>query len=127
MGVRWGRVLAGGFFAELLVFAVVFPVNYWFGERAFLASILIASALMPFLFAIWVGRRIESRFVLHGALVGLVAALLYTGLAWGQPQRLLYKISHGLKVAGGAVGGLVAARRKHSSAPTGQTGVSTFL
>jgi hypothetical protein len=105
-------VLAGGFFAELLVFAVVFPVNYVFGERAFLASILIASALMPFIFAIWVGRRIESRFVLHGALVGLVAALFYMALAWGQPQRLLYKISHGLKVAGGAVGGLVAARRR---------------
>jgi hypothetical protein len=120
--VRWGRALAGGFFAELLVFAVVFPVNYLFGEQAFLASVLIASALMPFIFAIWVGRRIESRFVLHGALVGLVAALIYTGLAWGQPQRLLYKISHGLKVAGGAVGGVVAARRKHSGAAASRSG-----
>ena len=125
MGVRWGRVLAGGFFAELLVFAVVFPVNYLFGERAFLASILIASAVMPLIVAIWVSRRLESRFVLHGALVGLVAALFYTGLAWGQPQRLLYQISHVLKVAGGAAGGLIAARRKHSSAPSGQKGVST--
>ena len=116
MGVRWGRVLAGGFLAELMVFAVVFPVQYFFGQTAFLASVLIASAMMPFLFAFWVGRRIESRFVLHGALVGLVAALIYTGLAWGQPQRLLYQISHGFKVAGGALGGVVAARRKHAGA-----------
>ena len=116
MGVRWGRVLAGGFLAELLVFAVVFPVQYFFGQTAFLASVLIASGMMPFLFAIWVGRRIESRFALHGALVGLVAALIYMGLAWGQPQRLLYLISHGFKVAGGAVGGLVAARRKQAGA-----------
>jgi hypothetical protein len=125
MGLRWGRVLAGGFLAELLVFAVVFPVQYLFGQTAFLASILIASAVMPFFLARWVGRRIESRFVLHGALVGLVAALLYTGISWGQPQRLLYKISHALKVAGGAAGGLVASRRRPSGAPLQQAGSPT--
>ncbi len=48
----WGRVLVGGFMAELLVFAIVFPVLYLFGQRAFLASILIASAVMPFIFAV---------------------------------------------------------------------------
>ncbi len=104
--------MIGGFLAELLVFAVVFPVLYLFGERAFLASILIASAIMPFIFAIWVGRGIESRFLVHGALVGVVAALIYLGLAWGQTQPLLYKISHGLKVLGGVAGGVVASRRK---------------
>ena len=112
--LRWRRVLVGGFLAELLVFAIVFPVLYLFGRQAFLASILIASAVMPFIFAVWVGRRIESRFVLHGALVGLVAAVIYMGLAWGQPQPLLYKIAHGLKVIGGAAGGVVALRRRLS-------------
>ena len=73
----WGRVLIGGFLAELFVFAIVFPVLYLFGQQAFLASILIASAMMPFIFGVWVGRHIETRFVLHGALVGLVAALIY--------------------------------------------------
>jgi len=115
--LRWGRVLAGGFLAELLVFAIVFPTLYLFGQRAFLASILIASAVMPFIFAVWVGRRIESRFVLHGGLVGLVAALIYMGLSWGQPQPLLYKIAHGLKVVGGMAGGVVASRRKPADRP----------
>jgi len=110
--LRLGRILLGGFLAELIVFAIVFPVLYLFGQQAFLASILIASAVMPFIFAVWVGRGIESRFVLHGALVGLVAALIYTGIAWGQPQPLLYKIAHGLKIVGGMAGGAVAARRK---------------
>jgi hypothetical protein len=104
--------LLGGFLAELMVFAIVFPVLDLFGQRAFLASILIASAVMPFIFAVWVGRGIEARFVLHGALVGLVAALIYLGMAWGQPQPLLYKIAHGLKIAGGMAGGAVAARRR---------------
>jgi hypothetical protein len=97
--------------AELLVFAIVFPVLYLFGQRAFLASILIASAALPFIFAIWVGRHIDSRFVLHGTLVGIVAALFYVALAWGQPEPLLYKIAHGLKVVGGAAGGLVASAK----------------
>lgn len=117
----WGRVLIGGFLAELFVFAIVFPVLYLFGQQAFLASILIASAMMPFIFGVWVGRHIETRFVLHGALVGLVAALIYTGLAWGQPQPLLYKISHGLKVVGGMAGGIVASRRKSADRPVMQS------
>jgi hypothetical protein len=66
------------------------------------------------IFAVWVSQRIESRFVVHGALVGLVAALIYMGLAWGQPQPLLYKISHGLKVVGGMAGGIVASRWKRT-------------
>jgi hypothetical protein len=104
--------LIGGFLAELIVFAIVFPVQYAFGQQAFLASILIASAAMPFLFALWVCQPIESRFVLHGALVGLVAATIYVGISWGQPEPLLYKIAHGLKVVGGAAGGVMASRRK---------------
>jgi putative membrane protein (TIGR04086 family) len=118
--IHWARVLAGGFLAELMVFAIVFPTRSLFGQQAFLASILIASALMPFLFAVWVGRRIDSRFVLHGVLVGLVAALIYLGLAWGQPQPLLYKIAHGLKLVGGAAGGIVASRRKPAATTVAQ-------
>ena len=112
--IHWIRTILAGILTELAVFLIVFPVLHFWGQRAFLASILIASALMPFLFAIWLCRHVESRFVLHGALVGLVAALFYTGLALGlgQTQPLLYKIAHVLKVVGGASGGVVVARRK---------------
>jgi hypothetical protein len=113
--IHWGRVAVGGFLAELTVFAIVFPVRYLFGQRAFLVSILIASAVMPFIFALWVSKHIESRFVVHGALVGVVAALIYLGLAWGQPEPLLYKIAHGLKLVGGVAGGVVASRRRHTT------------
>jgi hypothetical protein len=107
---RWGRVLIGGFLAELAVFGIVFPVLHFFGQQAFLASILIASAGLPFILAVWVCRRVESNFVLHGALVGLVAFLIYMALAWGQPQPLLYRIAHVLKLVGGAAGGFAASR-----------------
>ncbi len=110
--MHWGRAVLGGVLAETAVFAIVFPVLHFFGQRAFLAAILIASATMPFVFALWVCRRVESRFAIHGAIVGIVAALVYLGLAWGQPEPLLYKIAHGLKVVGGVAGGVVVARRK---------------
>jgi len=117
MQLRWGRVLVGGFLAELVVFAIVFPMRYLFGQQAFLASIVLASAAMPFIFALWVCRRVESNLILHGALVGIVAAVFYLGLAWGQTQPLLYKIAHGFKVVGGAAGGVVASRRKSLVGP----------
>lgn len=111
--IHWVRACIGGLLAELTVFAIVFPARSLFGQRAFLASILVASAIMPFVFAMWVCRRVESRFVLHGALVGIVAMLFYLGLAWGQPQPLLYRIAHGLKVVGGVAGGVVASWRRN--------------
>jgi uncharacterized membrane protein HdeD (DUF308 family) len=107
--LHWGRVLAGGICAELAVFAIVFPVLHFFGQTAFLASILISSAALPFLFALWVDRRVESHFVLHGLMVGVVAALMYLIVAWGQPEPFLYKVAHGLKLVGGLLGGAASA------------------
>ena len=109
--LHWGRVMAGGIGAELAVFAIVFPVLHFFGQTAFLASILVSSAALPFLFALWVGRRVESHFVLHGLMVGVVAALMYVIVAWGQPEPLLYKVAHGLKLVGGLLGGVASAHR----------------
>jgi hypothetical protein len=118
---HWARAALGGFLAEACVFAIVFPVLYLFGQRAFLASILIASALMPFLFALWVCRPVTSHFVLHGTLVGVVAALVYLLVAHGQPEPLLYKIAHGLKIVGGVAGGALASRTKRARAKNPDT------
>jgi len=74
--MHWIRVLIGGFLAEASVFAVVLPVFRVSGQHALLYVAPVASLVMCFLFAVWVGRRLESHFVLHGLLVGVVAALL---------------------------------------------------
>jgi hypothetical protein len=109
-------VISGGLAAELLVFALVFSVRAAFGETAFLASIVIGSAVMPFLLALWACRGREHA-MLNGALVGTVAALFYivvfTATApAGQSQPLLFQISHVVKVFGGFAGGVVASRRR---------------
>jgi len=109
--LRWTRIILGGIFAELVVFAIVFPVQHFLGQQAFLVSILIASFAMPLLAALWVCQRADAHLVLHGSLTGLVAALFYMIIAWGQPEPTLYKIAHGLKIVGGWMGGNIAVRR----------------
>jgi uncharacterized membrane protein HdeD (DUF308 family) len=77
---------------------------------------MIGSFVSLFVFTLWVCRRVESRFILHGVLVAIVAILLFTTLAvslnhtFYQPG--LYWVAHGLKIVGGIVGGVVAGRRK---------------
>jgi hypothetical protein len=65
-----------------------------------------------FLLAWWVGRGIQSRFVVHGLLVGVVAMLIYIALTRAQPEPFAYVLAHGLKLLGGAGGGWLAGRKK---------------
>jgi putative membrane protein (TIGR04086 family) len=73
------------------------------------------SFIMCFLGALWVCRRIESHFILHGALVGVVAAFIYVALTRAQSEPFAYIVAHVLKLVGGACGGYVAQRRRSPS------------
>ena len=115
--IHWIRVLIGGFLAETSVFVAVIPVFKLAGQHALLYAAPAASLVMCFLFALWVGRRLESHFVLHGLLVGVVATLLYVGLTLAHPEPFAYLVAHGLKLLGGAAGGFVAGRQR--STPMG--------
>jgi putative membrane protein (TIGR04086 family) len=123
-GIHWLRVLLAGFLAEVLVIALVIPPALLVGKNTLTYTAPLASLLACFAFAIWVGRRLDSRFVLHGVLVGGVAILIYVALTRGGPEPPAYIFAHGLKLLGGAAGGLVAARRQkpvqHLNTPAGQ-------
>jgi hypothetical protein len=111
-GIHWLRILFGGFLAEVSVIALVIPVSLLFGKQTIPSTALLGSLVACFLFALWVARRVDSRFVLHGILVGLVATLIYVALTRGRPEPVAYLVAHGLKIIGGAAGGFVAARRQ---------------
>lgn len=114
--IHWVRVLLGGFFAEAAVFVVVVPVLLKFGQHPLLYLAPVASFVMCFLLALWVGRRLESAFVVHGILVGVVAALIYVAITKAQPEPVAYLIAHALKLLGGAAGGFLAGQRRHTTA-----------
>jgi hypothetical protein len=116
--MRWGRILAGGFLAELLLVAAVIPGLALRGpdHPSVVWTAVIGSPLTSGLFAWWVGRRLESRFILHGALVGVTASLIYVAITLAQPEPFIYLVAHGLKILGGAAGGVLAGRRSMTAA-----------
>jgi hypothetical protein len=127
--IRLGRIVVGAFLAEATVIALFFlflfiatlagvpelaqpmtPFDY--------ADAMIGSFASMFLFTLWVCRRVESRFILHGVLLAVIAILLFATLSFALNQTLwqpwLYWVAHGLKIVGGIAGGIVAgARRAH--------------
>ena len=126
-GICWKWVFAAAALSEVAILAIFFLLLL----AAKLAGVpliaepmstldyvdaLVSSFGIVFLFALWVGKRIERAFVLHGALIGVVATLLFTGMwiattpSWVQPVP--YLVAHALKVAGGTCGGTLAKRRK---------------
>ena len=109
--VRWGRALAGGLLAEVALFAITVPVLLLLGDRPLLYLVPPGAFVTSFFAAVWVGSKIQSRFVLHGLLVGIVATVVYLLVAWGQPEPVAYIIAHGLKIVGGMAGGVAAERR----------------
>jgi len=113
--IHWVRVLIGGFLAEVSLFVIVIPIYMLAGQHVLLYVAPAGSLATCFVFAIWVGRRLESGFILHGCLVGVVAMLLYVAVTRAQPEPVAYLIAHGLKIAGGAGGGFVGGRRQVSS------------
>jgi hypothetical protein len=125
--VAWGHILLAGFLAEASVMAVFFLLLglAWLAGMPEIAApmstldyvdALVASFVSIFLFTLWVGRRLEGGFVLHGILIAAVAMslfLLMIGLTAGSIQQpILYWVAHGLKFAGGIAGGIVAERRR---------------
>ena len=124
-GIHWPQVLLAGFLAEVSVIVLVLPIALLFGKNTLTYSAPAASLLACFVFAAWVGRRLDSGFVLHGILVGVFATLIYVALTRGAPEPPAYLFAHALKILGGAAGGLVVGRRQKLAqqphTPAGET------
>jgi putative membrane protein (TIGR04086 family) len=115
--IRWGRILIGGLLAEAALILAIVPLGLRLGENFLHYTAPPGSFITCFLGALWVCRRIQSRFILHGTLVGVVAALIYVAITRAQPEPVAYILAHALKLAGGACGGFVAQRRQSPSPP----------
>jgi hypothetical protein len=124
--LRWSRILLGGFVAELLLIAAVIPMRIVGSSESAITVLAVAGSFVVFLpVAWWLGRSL-ARPVLHGVLMGAVAAAIYLVLqVLGQllaPEPptipLVYYVAHVLKLAGGATGGWLAARSATASAAT---------
>src|ERR1044072_10062194 len=85
--MNWTRALLGGLLAEVLIIVLIAPVVLAVGIEtladpahippSIAYSVVIASFLAPALLTQWVARRVTSRHVLHGFLVGFAAFVIY--------------------------------------------------
>ena len=112
MSIQWGRVLLAAFLMELVLFAIAVPLYLSGAGRVNFYVVPPVALIATFAVTVWLGRKINSMFVLHGVLIGVVGTLMYLGLTRAQPEPWQYWVAHALKVVGGAAGGMVLARRK---------------
>jgi len=117
--IRWGRVVLAAVAAEasvILLIAAISILRPEFRESAGYYVAAPASALATFLMTVWVVRNLETEFILHGVLVGLIGVVLTGGFIFlAKPEdRVMYGVSYVLRIIGGYLGGVVA--RKRSSA-----------
>jgi hypothetical protein len=69
-----------------------------------------------------VAFRTTSRYVLHGAIVGFVAAIIYIAMTAGVMLPTAYIVAHFLKVLGGMTGGYAVAARRARVGTVNHTG-----
>src|SRR5260370_41423759 len=107
MSIQWGRVLLAAFLMELVLFAIAVPLYLRGAKRVNFYVVPPVALISTFAITMWLGRRITSKFVLHGVLIGAVGALMYVGLPRARPEPRQNWLAQPLKGGGGAAGGRV--------------------
>ena len=115
--IHWGRIILGAFFTELAMFAVFIPIVLKYGNEPAVYSVPPLALVMTFVFSVWTAQKAESRFVLHGVLVGVVATAMYVALTFAQPEPFIYYVAHALKILSGAAGGRFVEKRQQIPQP----------
>lgn len=121
MKINWGRILNAGLVAEILLILIYQFIVQLYG-RGMVAAVFVIAGCFVFMLvgALWVGRKIESRYILHGFLVGIVAVIYYVvrtlpDVVSGQYVEnywLSALAGHTPKILGGMLGGYLAGRQK---------------
>ena len=110
-GIRWWRVLIGALGIEVVLLAIAIPLNMSeHGREVLLAAVIPLCVIGAFLGGWWVARGAGGAFVLHGLLLGAVAALMYGALTVKVSLPTTYIVANYLKLLAGAAGGLLAQR-----------------
>jgi hypothetical protein len=112
--VRWGRVVGIAFALEVVLFAVLVPIQGLLGLSAWFAAVAIGCLVFGYAAGRWVARGVTSRLALHGFLVGAVATLIYLALCAMAPGGIpaaaaiygtpLYILNNVLRIAGCTLG-----------------------
>ena len=119
--ILWGRAIAYGLLTETMLI-VVFIVGLTFGTRDAINIVIaiVGSFVLPLVFAMVLGRRLQARFVLHGVLIGAAAFVVFMGLSligrMFQPDAPGQPLGTGLRMCSSSLGAALAAWSRHVAA-----------
>jgi len=84
MKIRWMRVVLGALLLEIILFAVLVPISF-VNATLFLIAVPVGVFAFGYLVTRWLLTKLSTQLVLHGALIGMVATVMYVGLVLAQP------------------------------------------
>lgn len=107
--IRWVRIVVAAVLVEVVLLAMAIPLNMSATGRALLVALVIPLCFVGcFIAGWWAAQKAGGLFLLHGLLVGLVAALIYGALTWKLSLPTTYIVANYLKLVAGAGGGVAA-------------------
>ena len=121
MKLRWGRIIAGGLLVEVALILAFIPLLAYFDIATLMPVIMVAVFVIGFAITFWLVKKVKTRQLLHGTLIGVVATAVYVLLCAVQPGGIssvvamygpsLFVLGNGLRILGCAAGGFASRQR----------------
>jgi hypothetical protein len=118
--MRWIRIIVFAVLYEVALIAITIPFALYIAMESLVVFVPPVLFVVGLPFGLWTVRKVKSGFVLHGALVGVVATLIYLGLILGQYGSLtpvielygpfLFFLANAMKVVGCSAGAYAGGR-----------------
>jgi hypothetical protein len=132
--IRWGRVVIGAVLLEAALIVAAVPLLGFVANpfapgaqgagdfTIFFMSVAAACFVVGALLGWWVARPLSSRFMLHGALTGVIATMIYLAICSIPPTTIAtvvaaygpfwFFLGNGLRIAGATLGAEYHARTR---------------
>jgi hypothetical protein len=120
--IQWLRIVVVAVLIELALILLAIPFYLTLSDNGFIVAVLIAIVVVPFLITRLAARKIHSRLLLHGFLIGVVASLIYLGLLVPQPGGIqsaadmygtaIFLLANILRIAATVLGAAWEGRRR---------------
>jgi hypothetical protein len=119
--MRWGRIIGGALLLELVLILVLVPPLQFLGPAKVIPFAGPVVLIVGFLVTWWILRKVPQRAVLNGALIGILATIIYILMCMANPQGIssvvamygtaFFIIANGLRIVGCTAGGYYLARK----------------
>ena len=112
--LRWGWIVAGAVILEVALIILFVPMLIYMDVATIAPYAGIGTFGLGFLTSWWIVRKVPGRRLLHGALIGILATIIYVGLCMTGPGGLasvaamygpvLFVVGNGLRIVGSTAG-----------------------